>query len=133
MKKIGLFIVLLALGQIAISQTLSSLEPSYIGSFSEGLARVKKDGKWGYVDKKGVLVIPTKYDYVSDFNEGMAQVSKMDDVERYYDSGYIDATGVLVIPMQYDWNPNDFHEGLAAVQKGDKWGFVDKHGNSTLK
>ena len=49
---------------------------SWIGNFSEGLARVKKDGKWGYMNKEGEEVIPCKYDSVLDFSEGLAIVKK---------------------------------------------------------
>lgn len=33
-----------------------------VGSFSEGLACVKKDGKIGYIDKSGEVVIPFEYE-----------------------------------------------------------------------
>jgi hypothetical protein len=54
------------------------------------LARVKKDGKWGYIDKTGRTIIPIEYDYVESFNsEGLAKVKKD---EKY---GFIDRTGVV--------------------------------------
>lgn len=46
--------------------------------FSEGLAAVKKDGKFGYIDTKGNLVIPCQFGYASDFIEGTAVVVKDD-------------------------------------------------------
>ena len=45
-------------------------------SFSEGLAAVKKDGKWGYIDETGKTVIPFEYDYAFPFSEGLAVVAK---------------------------------------------------------
>jgi len=42
--------------------------------FSEGLAAVKKDGKWGYIDETGKVVIPFQYDVAYVFNEGCAVV-----------------------------------------------------------
>ena len=39
-------------------------------SFNEGLAAVKKDGKWGYIDETGKTVIPFEYDYAFPFSEG---------------------------------------------------------------
>ena len=32
-----------------------------IGNFIEGLARVKINGKWGYINKAGFFVIPPKF------------------------------------------------------------------------
>lgn len=43
--------------------------------FNMGLASVCKNGKWGFVDKKGTLIIPIKYDDSRDFSDdGMAFV-----------------------------------------------------------
>lgn len=46
----------------------------YIGYFSEGFALVKKDGKYGFIDKTGKLVIPAIYEKVQPFSEGLAAV-----------------------------------------------------------
>ena len=35
--------------------------------FSDGLAKVKKNGRWGFIDKNGRVVVPIEYDYVDDF------------------------------------------------------------------
>jgi hypothetical protein len=43
-------------------------------SFSKGLALVELNGKWGYIDTKGALVIPGVYDKVCGFSEGFASV-----------------------------------------------------------
>lgn len=40
--------------------------------FSEGLALVKKDNKFGYINTKGELVIPCQFGYASDFIDGAA-------------------------------------------------------------
>ena len=42
--------------------------------FREGLCAVKKEGKWGYIDKKGNTVIPFKYVSATEFEDGFAQV-----------------------------------------------------------
>lgn len=36
----------------------------------------KKDGKWGYIDKSGKVVIPLKYDQVYYFHDGEAIVER---------------------------------------------------------
>ena len=33
------------------------------------------NGKWGYIDKSGTLVIPARYDDAWDFSEGLAHVN----------------------------------------------------------
>ena len=54
------------------------LENAY--GYNKGLASVRKNGKWGFVDTKGALVIPFKYDDSRDFGEdGMAFV-KLDNL-----------------------------------------------------
>lgn len=42
--------------------------------FKEGLAPVKKNGKWGYIDKSGDVIIRYQYEYASDFLNGKANV-----------------------------------------------------------
>jgi len=47
-----------------------------VSSFSEGLARVVKDGKEFHIRPDGQPAYQEKYDYVSDFSEGLARVVK---------------------------------------------------------
>ena len=51
-------------------------------AFLNGLARVIRSGKTGYIDPKGKLVIPAQYDRGTDFNDGLAFVKK--DGKCYY-------------------------------------------------
>lgn len=46
-----------------------------VGDFSEGLAWVKSNGKYGYVDMQGKLVIDTLFSYASDFRSEYAYVA----------------------------------------------------------
>lgn len=46
--------------------------------YRNGYARVKKDGKWGYIDGKGNLVVEPKYDYAWD-SDGMKAVVRFED------------------------------------------------------
>lgn len=45
-------------------------------AFQEGLAPVKVQGKWGFADKTGKLVIQPQYKEVRSFSEGLAAVKK---------------------------------------------------------
>lgn len=42
--------------------------------FSEGLAAVKRNGKWGYTNKAGEVVIECKFDQAGPFRQGKARV-----------------------------------------------------------
>lgn len=44
--------------------------------FSEGLASVQRDGKYGFINQQGIEVIPCQYNYDSLFNEGFALVEE---------------------------------------------------------
>lgn len=101
----------------------SSLSFAIGANFSEGLAVVEnKQGKCGYIDKTGKLIIECEYDSAWDFEEGLAAVEKN---EKY---GYINKQGKLVVDFQYD-NAFVFMEGLALVEKEGKYGYIDKSGN----
>ena len=63
------------------------LKYDYTGIFSEGLASVKLNDKWGFLNKGGKEIIYLKYDYAEDFRNGLARVETND---KY---GYIDKNG----------------------------------------
>ncbi len=96
-----------------------------VGRFSEGLARVKLNGKWGFIDKTGREVIPQKYDDAWDFNEGMAAVN----LNRKW--GFVNASGQEVAALRYDVVHN-FSEGLALVELNLKTGYIDKSGKEVI-
>lgn len=91
----------------------------YASSFSEGKARIKLGGKYGYINKSGENIIPYKFNDAKSFSEGLAAVS----LNGKW--GYIDENGVLVIPYRYDM-AEDFKAGLASVNLRGKKGYVDK-------
>lgn len=96
-------------------------------SFTDGLAAVQKQGKWGYIDQNGKVVIPFTYEEEADnFSEGLALVKKDGK------SGYIDKKGDVVIPFQFD-GANKFRTGLAAVNRGEESGFIGKSGKFAFK
>lgn len=46
----------------------------YAYDFVGGFARVKLNGKWGFIDEWGTIVVPIEYDEVKDFSMGFASV-----------------------------------------------------------
>lgn len=81
--------------------------------------KVMKGGKWGYSD--GVrIVIPTVYDEIFAFKEGVASV------EIDEKCGYIDENNEIVVPLDYE-TAMSFSQGVAMVVKGGKCGYINKN------
>lgn len=108
-------------------------------SFSCGRAAFKtEDGKWGYIDEKGKVVVKPIYDDIMPFVDDYAIVSieqKNDSVQdTKRKSILIDVSGkeVLKIDDKYDFR---LAEGFAAhkiiVRNGERWGFLDFEGKFT--
>jgi len=98
------------------------------GHFSEGLAAVAHEGKRGYIDRTGKLVIPAVWDEVTgvakpskEFREGRAIVS------QHSQWGFIDRTGKLVVDALWD-EVDDFDNGLCSVRRDGKFGVIDRNG-----
>ncbi len=73
--------------------------------FTEGLAAVKKDGKWGYIDMDGEVVIDFIYDDAGVFSEGYAVVGTRSVSEYDYDIstyGMIDKEGNYTQIQRYN-------------------------------
>lgn len=100
--------------------------------FRDDLARVYSKKKYGFINRKGKVVIRHKFDLAWHFAEGFAAVNTgyiMGLGEEKGLWGYIDKEGqYLVTPKYHD--ARNFSEGLAAVQYLGKWGYVDANGNS---
>ena len=93
--------------------------------FPEGLGPEEQNGKIGFKDKAGKLIIPCIYDGGCDFSEGLAYV------QLNNKWGYIDKVGKVVIPFIYD-RARNFNDGFASVSLNDKWGFIDKTGKVVI-
>lgn len=103
-----------------------------ISLFSEGLALFSKrceDGtrKYGFMDKKGDVVIEPAFAWAHSFKNGLAAV-----VDENGKWGYIDKKGKVVIGYQFD-DANDFkNNGQAIVKLSDQYGTIDKKGNFVI-
>ena len=67
-----------------------------VGDYHEGLASIKKNSKWGFIDKEDKEIISHKYDTVYSFQEGKIGVC------LYNKWGVIDKEGKEIIPCLYD-------------------------------
>ena len=86
---------------------------------------IREDGKYGYIDKKGAVVIPPAFENTMGFNEGLA-ATKLGG--KY---GYIDTKGTWVIKPQFDFTYM-FSEGLAMVRVKEKYAWIDKTGTIVI-
>ena len=104
------------------------IEPKFdrIYDFSEGVACVEIDGKWGYVNKEGRFAIEPKFNWVYNFSEGLAKI-KID-----CKWGYIDREGRFFIEPKFD-EAYDFSDGLACIELDGKWGYIDREGRIVIE
>jgi hypothetical protein len=113
-------------GEVVVPFQYELAEP-----FQNGMGRIYVQGLYGYVDVTGELVIPPLYFVAEPFSEGLAYVVRDD--RKGIRSGYINKAGEVVIKMKSGHHGRSFHDGLAGVQKNDKWGFIDKTGKWVIK
>lgn len=128
LRKDGKQVVLDTQGNIILERDSTS---GFCTGFSEGLAKFRGDGTYGYIDKTGATVIPPTYDVAHDFSEGYAIVGKRDATGEYL-YGAIDPKGNIIVPLEYP-HMTPFQEGCAKVWKQGEsgtcqYGFVDTTG-----
>jgi hypothetical protein len=68
------------------------------------------DGRWGYIDESGNVIVPATFGSAAFFFGGFGIVRDMDGR-----CGYIDSKGKLAIPVQFTFC-DTFSEGIATVQ-----------------
>lgn len=93
--------------------------------YREGVKSYEENGKYGFKDTSGNIVIPAIYDYVGCFNEGLVSVTVNGK------TGFINHSGEMVIPAVYEYG-NYFSQGLACVSKNGKYGYINKHGKVVI-
>lgn len=92
---------------------------SFIYCQVNALTPKEKDGKWGYVNNKGKVVIKFQYMQAEPFSEGIALVRESNGFIPFYT--FIDVKGKKVFPEEY-FNAGSFSDGLAYVNKLEKFG-----------
>lgn len=100
--------------------------PSSTYPFREGMGRICRDGRYGFVNRRGEVCIPCQYEEAGDFSEGLTAVRKKGKV------GYVDRAGKVVVPFRYD-HAGPFSEGRAMVEANEKAGYIDKKGRMVIE
>ena len=95
-----------------------------IDAFHDGLARFKtSEGKYGYLDVNGDVVIEPIYDGASDFNDGIARIKK------FGKFGYINTKGKLTIDAIYE-EADIFDSDLARVKSNNIEKYINIEGET---
>lgn len=116
-----------------------SIKPQYKNAlpFSESLAAVlSENGKWGFVDPSGLLVIPATFDECGSFREGFACASQGGVF------GLIEHGGKFIIKPQFEFLSAIYiqkppkalfsSEGLTPVAFDGRWGFAGRNGKIAI-
>jgi hypothetical protein len=89
------------------------------------------NGRWGFIDKMGRIVIKPVYSRSYEDESGEAFHDGLAMIEINGKKGFIDKTGRVAIAPEFSY-AYPFSEGLAAATKSssgdDGWGFIDKTG-----
>ena len=105
---------------------------TWVGGMSEELIMVEREGRRGFLDRRGREVIPCRYDELSPFRMGRAMVRLGD---RY---GIIDTAGNIILPIEYEsTSPRGrkyvfLEDSLALVEKDGRRGYVDLDGKLVI-
>jgi hypothetical protein len=90
--------------------------------FQHGVAVVQINERWGIINRKGIEIIPPKYDRIDHFENGYAKVR----IEGF--TGLINLKGELIVEPDYEFI-SYAGKGLFRVEQGDKIGYFDSHGH----
>ncbi|MCE5309912.1 MAG: WG repeat-containing protein [Acidobacteriales bacterium] len=121
-------------GRTVIRPLVVDNGPDY---FREGVARFRRDGKVGFFNTRGTVVIKPAYAYAMPFSEGLAAVcdgciEMLEGEHRAVKGGkwgFIDRRGVLVIPLQF-LDAGSFQNGRARVLAVAGWRYIGKDGKA---
>ena len=98
---------------------------NYVYKDDYELCWIKKENRYGALNKKGELVIPIEYESeIRFYNHQPTRVKKNDKW------GFINEAGEIVIPITYSSTRGfPYSGGLAPVSIGNKYGYIDTVGN----
>lgn len=123
-KVIIMFALLVAIPISSFPQTIENID--FISPFNEGVAAIKKNNQWAFINKKGDIVIDFRNDLVATkseedsypiFNNGRCLIEKQNNGISYF--GYIDPSGNTAIEPQF-LNATVFNNNVATVLKLEK-------------
>ncbi|MDR3261107.1 MAG: WG repeat-containing protein [Tannerella sp.] len=111
-----------------------AIKPIYeeIAPFSEGIAAVKQNGKWGYVAANGDEILSPAYEMAFSFSDGTGVLTGSGNQLK----AIVTKTGNLITvdeELTVDSRFAAFSNGLLLVSKENKWGYLDKSGKIKIE
>lgn len=125
--KVKILLMMFAVLSAFLLSSCSSLPAVLGGKETPELFPIRQNGKVGYINLKGEVVIQPHFQIAFFFSEGLAVAC----LERGERCGYIDPKGKFIINPQFRFAER-FSEGLAAVEVEDKVGYIDKEGKFVI-
>ncbi|MDR5658775.1 WG repeat-containing protein [Serpentinicella sp. ANB-PHB4] len=106
------------------------VEPEYVYDnvyhSYEGYVAVMKDGKWGFTNENGELILEPVYNQVWVSGHGLARVSNEEGMW-----GLVNKDGKEIVKPTYN-RIHGFNEGLALVEHENGFGFINKEGKEII-
>ncbi len=93
---------------------------------SEGYIGIKRDGKFGFVDRRGRLRIANRYDSIGEFHGGIAPIKLLGKW------GFINMADQIVIQPTFE-TVEDFEGGVARISRNGKYGLINSQGKILLE
>ncbi len=123
-----------------IDKNFTIQKPQYVSRYEipshyyDGMAAIKDNStqKWGFIDTKGKIVIPCKFDNVGFFSEGICCVEQFDSPSRspYYQTwktALINKRGELITDYIFEQSLGEFEDGYIEMIKE-----IDGHPKGSL-
>ncbi len=103
--------------------------------FEDGLARVSKDKKWGFLNEAGNPVIPIEYAFVGEFSEDLVAVVR--ETPEGLRLGFVNSFNEMIIPLQYEvretaYQTTKFANNLALVCQAGKFGYINPKNETVI-
>jgi hypothetical protein len=94
--------------------------PAHVETNLENLSPIRFDYKYGYINRKGELVIPPRFSFAGGFSDNGLALA-----EEEHLLGFIDQRGKFVIPPRFHGGQGFAANGLACVSEDSKWEFIN--------
>jgi hypothetical protein len=109
-----------------------AIKPRFLEAkpFSEGLAPVRTENGWCYIDICGVTMTSDHYQEAGPFKRGVARIGRrFDGTIRY---GLVDSSGREIIPPRYERLSYPQHGLITARDEFGLWGCFTLYGNIAI-